>query len=310
MKNSLVLLISALLATVSNAGTLVSGSAVFSINQAASAANTPLTTLSAFFGSTETRAQILADPGVAFTPGNLPFPAQPYAISNPTGRTLQATNVDLDPADLLGSWTPVANDFGPFVVGGEQIGLSGMMRWTGTYTGVLLFGDFALRYSPTRTGVVRHGNTLSGLVLTSNIDFANAAYADLANVTISPVTNHQFTITGDLVYSDGFSALTGDTNDNGIDFGNFTFTGTFAAEVPPQPQITRLPSGNVQLVFPTMANTIYRIQYSSQLADDWTTVTDSVTGDGEPATWTDSGPPGTEAAPSTVSRRFYRIFVE
>jgi hypothetical protein len=310
MNHHLIFPISAILVTSSTAGTLVSGSAVFSINEAASAANTPLTTISAFFGSSETRAQILADPGVAFTPGNLPFPAQPYTVSNPTGRTLQATNVDLDPADLLGSWTPATGDYGAFVVGGEQIGLSGMTRWTGTYTGVLLFGDFALRYSPSRTGVVRHGNTLSGLVLTSNIDFVNAAYADLANVTITSLPNSQFTITGDLVYSDGFSALTGDPNDNGIDFGNFTFTGTLASVVPPQPQITRLPSGDVQLVFPTTANTVYRIQYSSQLADDWTTVTDSVTGDGEPATWTDSGPPGTEVAPSTVSRRFYRIFVE
>jgi hypothetical protein len=302
------ILLSFLIPGAAVADTLVSGTAVFSINEAASAANTPVTTLSAFFGSTETRDQILSAPGVPFTPSTLSFPAQPYAISNPTGRTLQATNTNLDPADLLGSWTPVANDFGPFVVGGEQIGLSGMMRWTGTYTGVLLFGDFALRYSPSRTGVVRHGNTLSGLVLTSNIDFVNAAYADLANVTISPLSNNQFTITGDLVYSDGFSALTGDPNDNGIDFGNFTFTGTLAPDSLPQPQITRLSSGDVQLEFPTKADTVYRIQYSSELADGWKTVTDGVAGDGEAAVWIDSGPPKTEAPPATVPRRFYRIF--
>lgn len=310
MKHYLVFSISALLVTASHAETLAAGNATFSINEAASASNTPLTTLSAIFGSTETRAQILADTGVAFAPGNLSFPAQPYTISNPTGRTLQATNVDLDPADLLGSWSPATSDFGAFVVGGEQIGLSGMTRWTGTYTGVLLFGDFALRYSPTRTGVIRHGNTLSGLVLTSNIDFVNAAYADLANVTISPVANNQFTITGDLVYSDGFSALTGDPDDAGIDFGNFTFTGTLVPDLSPQPQITLLPSGDVQLSFLTKGNTVYRIQYSSELADDWTTVTDGIAGDGNPAVWIDSGPPKTEAAPSTVPRRFYRIFKE
>lgn len=310
MNHHLVISLSALLVTASHAGTLATGNAVFSINEAASAANTPLTTLSAIFGSTETRAQILADAGVAFAPGNLSFPAQPYTISNPTGRTLQATNVDLDPADLLGSWGPATGDFGAFVVGGEQIGLSGMTRWTGTYTGALLFGDFALRYSPTRTGVVRHGNTLSGLVLTSNIDFVNAAYADLANVTISRAANNQFTITGDLVYSDGLSALTGDPDDAGIDFGNFTFTGTLVPDLPPQPQITLLPSGDVQLSFLTKENTVYRIQYSSELADDWMTVTDGIAGDGNPTVWIDSGPPKTEAAPSTVPRRFYRIFKE
>jgi hypothetical protein len=310
MKIHLLFIALLVLVNAANAGTLVSGNAVFSIDEAASAANTPVTTLSAFFGSTETRNQILADPGVTFTAGNLPLPAQPYTVSNATGRTLQATNVDLDPSDLLESWTPATSDFGSFVLGGEQIGLSGMTRWTGTYTGVLLFGDFALRYSPSRTGVVRQGNTLSGLVLTSNIDFVNAAYADLANVTISPVVNHQFTITGDLVYSDGFAALTGDPDDRGIDFGNFTFTGTLAPDPPPQPEITRLPSGDVRLDFQTKANTVYRIQYSSEFADDWKTVTEGVAGDGGPASWTDSGPPKTEAAPSTVSRRFYRIFEE
>lgn len=309
MKKILLHLLFPLIPTLSPAGTLASGNAVLSIDEAASGASTALTTLVAFFGSTESRDDCLNAAGVPFTASNLPFPALPAVVTNPPGRTLQATNVDLDPADLLGSWTPATSDFGSFVIGGEQIGLGGMMRWTGTFTGKLIFGDLALRYSPSRTGIVRHGNTLSGLVLTSNIDFQNAAYADIANITISPVVNHQFTITGDLVYSEGFALLTGDAEDAGIDFGNFSFTGTLASDELPQPEITRLPSGNIQLGFIARDGASYRIQYSENLTQ-WTTVADSITGQGTAVTWVDSGPPATTSPPSSVSRRFYRLFEE
>lgn len=298
-----------LLPAVSSAGTLASGNAVLSIDEAASGANTALNTLVAFFGSTESRNDCLTGVGVPFSASNLPFPALPAVVINPPGRTLQATNVNLDPADILGSWTQATSDFGSFVIGGEQIGLGGMMRWSGTFTGVLIFGDLALRYSPSRTGVVRHGNTLSGLVLTSNIDFQNAAYADIANITISPVVNHQFTISGDLVYSDGFALLTGDAEDAGVDFGNFTFTGTFATEPLPDVNITRLPSGDVQLGFIANDGVSYRIQYSENLSQ-WTTVSQPVAGQGAAVTWVDSGPPATVSPPSSETRRFYRLFAE
>jgi hypothetical protein len=292
-----------------SAETLVSGHAVFSIDQTASAASTAVTTLEAFFGSTESRSECLSGTGVSFTATNLPFPALPSVVSNPSGRTLQATTVDLDPADILGSWTPATSDFGPFVIGGEQIGLSGMTRWTGDFTGKLVFGDFALRYSPSRTGVERQGNVLSGLVLTSNIDFAHAAYADLANITITPVVNHQFTISGDLVYSDGFAALTSEPEDAGVDFGDFTFTGTFASNSPPQPSITILPSGLVELGFLASQGTTYRVQYSDNLSQ-WTTVTQAIEGEGNPVTWVDSGPPVTSLSPASAPKRFYRLFKE
>lgn len=292
-----------------SAETLVSGNAVFSINETASESNTVVTTLEAFFGSSESRTECLSGTGVSFNAASLPFPALPAVVTHPPGRTLQATTVDLDPADILGSWTPATSDFGPFVIGGEQIGLGGMMRWTGSFTGKLVFGDFALRFSPTRAGVARQGNVLSGLVLTSNIDFAHAAYADLANITITPVVNHQFTISGDLVYSDGFAALTGDPEDTGVDFGDFIFTGIFASNELPEVQIVRLSTGDVQLGFTAEVGVSYRVQYSENLSR-WTTVQGSIQGEGEPVTWLDSGLPMTEAAPSTVPRRFYRIFKE
>lgn len=309
MKLHLVCLLVILIPALSRAGTLASGNAVLSIDEAESGANTALTSLVAFFGSTESRNDCLSGPGVPFTASNLPFPAMPAVVTNPPGRTLQATNVDLDSADILGSWTPATSDFGSFVIGGEQIGLGGMMRWTGTFTGILIFGDLAMRHSPSRTGVVRHGNTLSGLVLTSNIDFQNAAYADIANITISPVVNHQFTITGDLVYSEGFALLTGDAEDAGVDFGNFTFTGTLVSDELPQPEISRLPSGDIQLGFIAKDGVSYRIQYSENLTQ-WTTVAQPVTGQGTTVTWVDSRPPATLSPPSSASRRFYRLFAE
>jgi hypothetical protein len=288
---------------------LASGEMVMSVDQSASAANTLVTTLEAFFGTTENRDECLSGPGVLFDASTLDFPVLPAVVINPPGRALQATNADLDPADILGSWAPATNDFGMFVIGGEQVGLGGMMRWTGNFTGKLIFGDFALRHSPSRAGVVRQGNTLSGLVLTSNIDFGNAAYADLANVTISPVVNRQFTITGDLVYSDGFAALTGDPGDAGVDFGNFTFSGTFASQALPEVQFTRLPSGDAQLGFIAEDGVSYRVQYSENLGQ-WTTVDGNIQGEGEAVTWVDAGLPKTPSHPSQATKRFYRIFAE
>ena len=142
--------------------------------------------------------RLLADPapGDGFTLPNIGAPVNTGVLVNPAGRTLQTTTLDYNTADVLGSWTP-GSDLGAFLSGGEQIGLEGMSRWTGDYTGVLLFGDFAIRYAPGRVGQVRDGNTLSGLVITSNIDFANATFLDIANAIITS-TSSVLTITGDL----------------------------------------------------------------------------------------------------------------
>lgn len=212
---------------------LSGGSSVLNLNQAQSAASTPVTTVTGLFGNSETRTFILAAPDGTGMP-SFPFPpATPLPLAaavnigsfvNPEGRTIQSSTLNYDPSNLFGTWAP-ATDLGAFVSGGEQIGLEGMTRWTGAFPGTLLFGDFAIRYSPSRVGVVRNGNTLSGLVLTSNIDFANAAYADIANATISSNPS-LLSISGDLVYSDGFATLTGDPTDAGVLFGTFSLTAT------------------------------------------------------------------------------------
>ena len=209
-----------------SAVTLQAGNAVLSIDQAAFAANSNITTVDAWFDNSETRTQLLTlpAPGDGFTLPDIDFAVNVGALADPDGaggRTLQTTALDFDTANVLGTWAP-ATDIGAFVSGGEQIGLEGMMRWTGNYTGVLLFGDFALRYAPGRTGVVRSGNTLSGLVLTSNIDFANATFLDIANATITS-GGGVLSIVGDLVISDGYNVLDASAV-LGADVGDFNMT--------------------------------------------------------------------------------------
>lgn len=217
-------------APVASATALASGNVVFTLDQAAFAANSNITTLAAWFDNSETRTQLLTNPapGDGFTLPNIASAVNVGPLTDPDGpggRTLQTSNLDIDLNNILGTWS-AASDFGPFVgdATSEQIGLEGMQRWLGNYTGSLLFGDFAIRYAPGRAGVVRSGNTLSGLVVTSNIDFANAAFLDIANAIISG-SGSTLSIAGDLVISDGFKALDGSAI-LGADVGNLNMTAT------------------------------------------------------------------------------------
>jgi hypothetical protein len=185
----------------------------------------------AYFNDLATRAQTLADaaPGnEAFTrpaagtvllsdpvrpAGVVPYPGTPGAT-----RSKQLTTLDVDPSDVLGGWT-TSNDAFAFVGNttlGEQIALTSMTRWTGPFTGSLLYGDFALRY------------TGSKLVLTSNIDFLNAAFAEIGSPSISVIGN-TLTITGDLLIAGGLSVLDPSAVP-GTDFGDFSLTATLVPE--------------------------------------------------------------------------------
>jgi hypothetical protein len=208
------------------AASLANGNAVLSIDQAAFASSSAITTVDAWFDNSRTRNEFLSlpAPGDGFTLPDIDFPVNVGVIADPDGpggRTLQTTTLEFDPADVLGSWTP-GFDVGAFLNGGEQIGLEGMMRWTGNFTGVLLFGDFAVRYAPGRTGVVREGNILSGLVITSNIDFPGATFLDIANATITS-SGASLSILGDLVISDGLKVLDASAV-LGANVGNFSLT--------------------------------------------------------------------------------------
>ncbi len=214
---------------------ITSGSATLTINegQADSISN-----FNAYFDELTTRSNIL---GLA-APGNKPFvdsgasvqlsdPIRPFGATPPSGlgRTPQLTTLQIENGtNVLGSWQSSA-DLGLFVGSNasEQIAFTSMQRYTGPFTGTLVYGDFALRYVSGRVGLVRDGNTLSGLVLTSNIDFANAAFADIGNASIN-ITNNQLLIGGDLLISNGLLALDPSAT-LGKNFGEFSMVANLAA---------------------------------------------------------------------------------
>ncbi len=200
-----------------------------------------ISVFNAYFNDAATRAQTLADPA----PGNAPFTVPsagvvqlidpvrpsgeipvPYPGTPGSTRTKQITTLDVDPSDVLGNWS-ASNDAFIFVGNstlGDQIAFTSMQRWSGPFTGSLLYGDFALRYVPSRAIGAN-----SGLVLTSNIDFPSAAYADLANASIL-VTGSTLSITGDLLISGGLTALDPGAV-LGTNFGTFALT----AQLVPEP---------------------------------------------------------------------------
>lgn len=200
----------------------------------------------AHFSDARTRGQVLSDPalgdapllrlsgvpgvlgtstmpGVPGTPGVVrlidlmrPFGAIPTPLLPETypgvpgsSRSRQVTTLIVDPVNILGTWS-ASNDLAGVFVGntvrGEQIAFMSMQRWGGPFTGVLVYGDFALRYVPTRTGQAALDGTLSGLVLTSNIDFLDTSVADLANASITS-DGRTLSITGDLLISGALNVL-------------------------------------------------------------------------------------------------------
>lgn len=225
-----VVVLSGLTASVSAAEVgIASGSATMSFDLPTFLGQSPLNTFDAAFGITETRSQVLS------LPGNSPSASQtwvtnPVGTPSPAGRSVQGTSLAIDTANVLGSWGAVSSDSGAFVSGGEQIGFGGVTRWTvdpASGGGVLLFGDWAIRYSPARAGTLAGStaNVRSGLVITSNIDFPNAAFADVGNANIS-VTGSTLSITGDLLLSDALIALGFPASNLGLDAGDFSFTAT------------------------------------------------------------------------------------
>jgi hypothetical protein len=179
----------------------------------------PLLRISGFPGVLGTSTM----PGVPGTPGAVrvtdlmrPFGAIPHPPLPDTypgvpgsSRSRQVTTLIVDPSNILGTWSPSNDLAGVFVgnaVRGEQIAFTGMQRWGGPFTGVLVYGDFALRYVPGRAGRPALDGTLSGLVLTSNIDFLDTSVADLANASITS-DGRTLSITGDLLISGALNVL-------------------------------------------------------------------------------------------------------
>jgi hypothetical protein len=66
------------------------------------------------------------------------------------------------------------------------------------------------------------------------------------------------------------------------------------------------PDGGLELQFNTGCSGTFYVQYSSDLVS-WKTSSQTVVGNGRPASWVDFGPPATDSAPSSVLARFYRV---
>ncbi len=183
--------------------------------------------------------------------GEVPHPPSPdtYPGVPGTSRSRQLTTLDFDPADVLGSWTPSVDQNGIYVstsASSEQIAFTSMQRWGGPYTGVLLYGDFALRHVPGRSGRVARDGTLSGLVLTSNIDFLNSSWADLANVSIT-FSNSTLNISADLLISRALFILDSSAV-VGTKIGTFSMAANIAAPPPPVIHHLAISAGTATLV--------------------------------------------------------------
>jgi hypothetical protein len=242
--------------------------------------------LDAYFSDAKTRGQILSDPALgdapslrlSGTPGTLgtssasgtngvagrvqvidtirPFaqiPTPPLPDTYPgapgASRTRQITTLRFSATNILGSWSPSTDSYGIFVnntVASEQIAFTCMQRWGGPFTGVLVYGDFALRYVPSRAGTVAAGGTRSGLVLTANIDFLNSSWADLANASIS-LDGDTLKISGDLLISGALNVLDSSAV-VGTKFGTFNLAATVVPAPVTAPVIQKITVANGETI--------------------------------------------------------------
>ncbi len=161
-----------------------------------------------------TAAQILSDE-VEASPsytGHV-FAMNGTTVTNLAGRTAQPTTFGFDPGALTGHT--------------GAIGLGGVTRWAinpALGGGSVVAGDFTLAYDATRSLV---GG--SGWAITNNILPASVVF-DLSNVTTS-ASGGTLTISGDLSLSyEVANFLLSTPANQGLDMGDFTFTGTFVPE--------------------------------------------------------------------------------
>ena len=70
-----------------------------------------------------------------------------------------------------------------------------------------------------------------------------------------------------------------------------------------------MPAQNaISLAWDASAGLAYQVEYSTDLVSWFASPAGHVVATGPTATWTDTGPPGTAAAPIAVPQRFYRVF--
>lgn len=233
-----------------------------------------------------TRTQILSDQIVpdftAIPATSLKLEINGDSVTNLSGRTRKPSTFSYDPANPAGTAT-------------GDIGLTGVTRFVGDFTGIFILGDFVLRHDATR-----------GWMFVNYFDFGNVPAFETANVTVT-ATAGKLIIAGDITISQEIDMffLPGD---HGKDVGNFRLETPLVISPPAIPRISSLGAGGFQIGVVGKGNSIYQLQYSSDLVN-WTTVGSKVNGTGVLIQWTDNGPPLTPSKPSASVRRFYR-FIE
>lgn len=235
-----------------------------------------------------TRTQILSDhlvPNYTAIPAtSIKYEINGTSVTNLAGRTRQPSTFSYDPANVAGTAT-------------GEIGLTGVTRMIGDFTGIFLLGDFTFRHDATR-----------GWMFVNWFDFPNVPAFETANVTVT-ATGGKLIITGDVTISQEIDMffLPGD---HGKDVGNFRLETPLDTSAPASAVITpagpSISSSGFTIGVNGKGNAIYQLQWSSNLTD-WFTVGPKVNGTGALIQWTDNGPPLTPSAPSSSSLRFYRL---
>ncbi|MBL9185508.1 MAG: hypothetical protein JNN17_25390 [Verrucomicrobiaceae bacterium] len=235
-----------------------------------------------------TRTQIMTDhlvPNYTAIPGNSrKYEINGTTVTNLAGRTRKPSTFSYDPANVAGTAT-------------GEIGLTGVTRFIGDFTGVFVLGDFTFRRDPTR-----------GWMFVNWFDFADVPAFETANVTVT-ATGGKLIITGDVTISQEFDLffLPGD---HGKDIGNFRLETPLDTSAPALPVIApagpSIASSGFTIGVIGKGNAIYQLQWSSNLTD-WFTVGPKVNGTGSLIQWTDNGPPLTPSPPAGSGLRFYRL---
>jgi len=233
-----------------------------------------------------TRTQILSDqivPNFTAIPAtSLKYEINGDTVTNLAGRTRRVSTFSYDPANFAGTAT-------------GDIGLTGVTRFIGDFTGTFVLGDFVFRRDATR-----------GWMFVNYFDFANVPAFETANVQIT-VSAGRLVISGDITisYEMDLYFLPGD---HGKDVGNFRLETPLVISAPASPVIASLGAGGFKIGVVGKGNSIYQLQYSSDLVN-WTTVGGKVNGTGVLIQWTDAGPPLTPTHPLSAGSRYYR-FIE
>ncbi|MFO1439110.1 MAG: hypothetical protein U1F81_12410 [Verrucomicrobiaceae bacterium] len=194
-----------------------------------------------------------------------------------------------DPANVTGTATGV-------------IGLTGITRYIGDFTGAFVLGDFDIRYNLSAT---EYPFPNRGWVFVNNYAFIGVPAFETANVAVT-ASGGKLVIEGDLTMSYELD-LYFFPGDWGKKIGTFRLeTPTAAVTAPRTVSAARISGGSVQLGVSGKGNMCYQLQYSTDLLN-WNSVGTKVTGREQLIQWTDNGPPLTPTPPSSSTQRFYRL---